>query len=194
MSKNIIGNIAIVGFINFVAEDGKRAILGTGTTGEGDSAKPNGVVDDVNSVTLFLKDGVSVTKGQKVRCFGELSVGEYEGKPSLAMNINSPKQAVESTERTGLTLSGFVNYVAGNRLLLGTGGYKKKDSDDRVNFETVTVFIKEGLAVPAKGERLVFRANLKAGEYEGKASYSANLNSDKQLVAVAEAEMAESDI
>lgn len=189
-SKQIIGNIAIIGFITFVAEGGKRALLGTGTTGEGDSAKPNGIVGDENTVTLFLNDGVSVTKGQKVRVFGEMSVSQYEGKPSLAMNINSQKQVVESTERTGLTLSGFVNYVSGSRLLLGTGGYKKKDSDERVNFETVTVFVQEGMSVPAKGDRLVFRANLKAGEYEGKPSYTANL-SDKQLV---KAETADSDI
>lgn len=94
-----IGNVSINGFVNFVAEDGKRFVLGTG------SYTPKGATEKVfkESVTVFTDDkfdGKVPSKGDYVKVQGDLSISPNRNKPeelNSTMNVRFANQ-VEQAE------------------------------------------------------------------------------------------------
>lgn len=94
-----IGNVKIAGFVNYVAEDGKRFVLGTG------SYTPKGSSEKVfkESVTVFADpafDGKIPAKGDYVNVSGDLSISPNKQKPdelNATMNVRFANQ-VEQAE------------------------------------------------------------------------------------------------
>lgn len=99
-------------------------------------------------------------------------------------------------------VTGFVNHVEGNRVVIGTGSYTNKEGE-KVFKESVTAFLDDKFpaeSIPAKGDYVLVEGDLvistrKDKEDQLQATY--NLRFANQMVktdAPAKKEVAESDI